>query len=168
MKKLFEIPIYAFNRKVLYKREEKVRQEVWNGHEGCPKENINAVAAAATYPACLWDYNHIVGFIRISVDTRDIMFDVFVPTPQRQRYLWWSKRKIFLYNSPVSGAHFHVNEKMTNESVQKRTAEMLQGVIKTHVRKRYFVDTEAFYNLNEQIDYLKITRREQPDAQTEI
>ena len=60
MKKLFEIPIYAFNRKVLYKREEKVRQEVWNGHEGCPKEHINAVAAAATYPACLWDYNHIV------------------------------------------------------------------------------------------------------------
>ena len=42
---------------------------------------------------------------------------------------------------------------MNNKEIQVRTAEMLQAVIKTHIPKNYFVDTEAFDNLNERVDY---------------
>lgn len=106
-----------------------------------------------TYPFRLWDYNHVVGYIRISIDGHDIIFDVFLPMPHCDRYYWKSKRKIFLYDISANGTHFYVADRMDNKEIQVRTAEMLQAVIKTHIPKNYFVDTEAFDNLNERVDY---------------
>lgn len=158
MKKIFEIPVYAFSRRMLCKKEGLFRRELWKGHETCSKEHMDALVALVTYPFRLWDYNHIVGYIRISTDGCDILFDIFLPTPQRERYRWRSGRKVFLYDISANGTHFYVNGKMTNTDIQERVAEMLQAAIKTHVPQKYFADTEAFDNLNRQLDYRKIMR----------
>ena len=113
----------------------------------------------ATYPYRLWDYNHIVGYIRISTEGRDIFFDVFLPESKCERYRWKSKRKRFLYNTSANGTHFYVNDRMTNEDIQVSTAEMFQSVIKNLIPKRYFTDTEAFNNLNGQLNYIEIMEK---------
>lgn len=118
-----------------------------------------AVEELATYPYRLWDYNHIVGYIRISTEGRDIFFDIFLSESKCERYRWRSKRKILLYDTSANGTHFYVNDRMTNEDIQVRTAEMLQSVIKTLIPKRYFTDTEAFNNLNGQLSYLEIMEK---------
>ena len=157
IKKLFEIPVYAFNRETLYKKQESFRQEFRKRYEEhYSKENMGVVETLTTYPFRLWDYNHIVGYIRISVDRRDILFNVFLSTPQQKRYLWRSKRKVLLYDIGANGTHFYINEKMTNDDIRVQTAKMLQYVIKAHIPRRYFADTEVFDNLNGQLNYLEI------------
>ena len=159
MKKLFEIPVYAVSRKELSRKVKLLRLKIRNEHERCSREHMIAVEELATYPYRLWDYNHIVGYIRISTEGRDIFFDVFLPESKRERYRWKSKRKILLYDTSANGTHFYVNDRMTNEDIQVRTAEMLQLVIKNLISKRYFTDTEAFNNLNGQLNYIEIMEK---------
>ncbi len=153
MTKLFEIPVYAFRRDTLYKRYKQRQAKLIKKHESVTGETMRRALEMDTYPFRLWDYNHVVGYIRISIDGHDIIFDVFFPMPHCDRYYWKSKRKIFLYDISANGTHFYVADRMDNKEIQVRTAEMLQAVIKTHIPKNYFVDTEAFDNLNERVDY---------------
>lgn len=159
MKKLFEIPVYAVSRKELSRKVKLLRLKIRNEHERCSREHMIAVEELATYSYRLWDYNHIVGYIRISTEGRDIFFDVFLPESKCERYRWKSKRKRFLYNTSANGTHFYVNDRMTNEDIQVSTAEMFQSVIKNLIPKRYFTDTEAFNNLNGQLNYIEIMEK---------
>ena len=56
---------------------------------------------------------------------------------------------------------------MRNEDIQDRIAAMLQSVIKTHIPKRYCVDTEAFDHLNRKLDYISVME-EATNEQNEI
>jgi hypothetical protein len=156
MIKLFEIPVYAMSREKLSRKCEQVCAKLRSEHVGCSEDHVNAIVALSVHPQRQWDYNHIVGYIKISANCQDIIFDVFLPTPQRERYLWQSGQKVFLYNISANGTHFYVSERMNNRAIQDRTAEMLCSVIKTHIPSRYYVDTEAFDHLNKHMDYRSI------------
>lgn len=167
MTKLFEIPVYAVNRKSLKVRTQELCKKIKNEHSNNSETHICDLADLMTYPYRLWDYNHIVGYIKISTNGRNILFDIFLPTPHKDRYHWRSGQKIFLYDISANGTHFYVNERMSNEDIQARTAEMLQSVIKTHIPKRYCADTEAFDFLNNKLDYIRVMEEAQ-NGQTEI
>lgn len=154
--KLFEIPVYAISRKNLIDRYRSFCAKLKNEHPSCSEEHMTSLVALMTYPYRLWDYNHIVGYIRISTNGRDILFDIFLPEPHKDRYHWRSEHKVFLYDISANGTHFYVSSKMCNDDIQVRAAETLQAIIETHIPKRYFVDTEAFYHLNPNLDYLGI------------
>lgn len=49
-----------------------------------------------------------------------------------------------------------MNESMCNEDIQYELADMLDSIIKEQVPKKYYVDRQAFDNINSKIDYLKI------------
>ena len=155
-KVIHEIPIYAMNKEELHRKYAKLVSTYRTEYSHSDKDTVNALIALASYPQRLWEYNHLVGFIRISVTSQDVLFDVFLPMPSRKRYIWTSGRKIFLFNVSANGTHFYVNETMPNCSIQTQVAEMLSGVIKEHVPARYYVDTATFENTNPVLDYRKI------------
>ena len=165
MMKLFEIPVYALSRMSLCERNQALRAKLNRKYSGNP--HINDLIDLETYPYRLWDYNHIVGYITISASGRDILFNIFLPTPHKDRYHWKSKSKTFLYDISANGTHFYVNENMRNEDIQDRIAAMLQSIIETHIPKRYCVDTEAFDHLNRKLDYMSVME-EAANGQDEI
>lgn len=45
---------------------------------------------------------------------------------------------------------------MSNHDIQCEIVNMLNSIIKEQVPKKYYVDRQAFDNINRKIDYLKI------------
>jgi len=152
--KLFELPIYAISKEALHKRYLEFDQQFRETSSSykSSEEVYKQCLGLATYPQRLWDYNHIVGYIRISLTQDDVLFDVFLPTPSIERYHWKSKEKHFMYNISANGTHFYTGGK-SNKEIRKMAENMLDGVIKDHIPPRYYVDRETFDNLNDQIDY---------------
>ena len=68
--------------------------------------------------------------------------------------------KTFVDNISANGAHFRLNDKMTNADIAAQNTELLNSVINNHIPKKYYVDTRAFLNLNDNIDYRKIFTEE--------
>lgn len=158
MKKLFDIPVYALSPDELNHR---VRQKIDNLNEyvaGTDQQTIDLIIDNETFPKRCWDYNHIVGYIRISATRQDIVFDLFLPRPAVERYIWYSPRKAFLYDVHANGTHFYTGNMKTNEGIRKATDEMLTWMIKDSLPKRYYVDRSGFDNLNRHLDYLGIIR----------
>ena len=158
MKKLFDIPIYALSPDELSRR---VKQKIDNLKEyaaGTDQQTMNLIIDNETFPKRYWDYNHIVGYIRISATRQDIVLDLFLPKPMVERYIWSSPRKAFLRDVHASGTHFYTGNMKTNEEIQKATDDMLTWMIKDALPKRYYVDRSGFDNLNRHLDYLGIIK----------
>lgn len=154
MRKIFEIPIYALNKNKLKTRVKKAKQLLRDSMPPALSEEKRRICEElCTYPQRMWNYNHIVGYISVSVAHYDIIFDIYLPTPTIERYDWHSKVKKFVYNISANGTHFYVYDHMTTEDIRLQTTEMLDSIIKTHIPKRYFVDREAFDTINPYLDY---------------
>ncbi|HCA30638.1 MAG TPA: hypothetical protein DEP23_14345 [Ruminococcaceae bacterium] len=152
--KLFELPIYAISSDTLKQKYQEFKrkfQKTYSTHKSVD-DVYKKCLDIETYPQRLWDYNHIVGYIRISLTQNDVLFDIFLPTPKIERYLWRSHKKHFLYNIYANGTHFYIGC-MNNEEIRTMAENMLDGVIKDHIPPRYYVDRESFDYLNNQIDY---------------
>ena len=166
MRKLFEIPIYAINRKTLREKYSKYVCKIEAIYKHCDAATKQYYIDAETYPQRTWDYNHIVGYIRILTKQQDVIFEIYLPY-QKERYSWKSKSKYFLYNIQANGTHFYVGEKRTNSDIQEQVTEMLNSIIKYRIPNRYFVDTEAFETLNGMIDYQRIIREDRENGENE-
>lgn len=158
MKKLFDIPIYALSPDELSR---KVKQKVDKLKEcaaGTDLQTMDLIIDAETFPKRCWDYNHIVGYIRISASQQNIVFDLFLPIPAAERYIWNSPRKTFLYDVNTNGTHFYTGNMKTNEEIRKAVGEMLAWMVKDFLPKRYLVDKSGFDNLNRYLDYQGIMK----------
>jgi hypothetical protein len=155
--KIIEIPIYALDKKTLRLRYDKyvevLRREVF---PNVNEDTFQRCLEVETYPKRIWDYNHIVGYIVIGYEFGDVVYKVYLPTPHKQRYIWKSSKKTFLYDIHANGTHFRIDKNMSTQDVQYEIKDMLNSVIKEHVPKKYYVDSQAFDNINDNIDYLKI------------
>ncbi len=108
MKKIFEIPIYAFKRNVLKQRYEKFELNFRNMLRDleASEETIRRCIDIESFPKRIWDYNHIVGFVVIGLEHGDIGFKVYLPWERKARYLWKSSKKVFLYDIYMQMEHF--------------------------------------------------------------
>lgn len=63
--KLFEIPIYALSKKKLkekvHQKEEKLREKIKD------EKTFQHIRESSILPFGSWEYNHVVGIIKISV-----------------------------------------------------------------------------------------------------
>ena len=75
---------------------------------------------------------------------------------KKQRYIRRTSKKTFLYDIHSNGAHFRVDGTMSSKDIQHEIMDMLNSIIKEHVPKKYYVDRQAFDNINSKIDYLEI------------
>ena len=158
MKKLFDIPIYAISPDELRQRVEKKVDKIKEYATGSDPQTLGLMVETETFPMRCWDYNHIVGYIRISATRQDVVFDLFLPKPMVERYIWYSPRKAFLRDVYASGTHFYTGNMKTNEEIRKATDDMLTWMIKDALPKRYYVDRSGFDNLNRHLDYLGIIK----------
>ena len=141
--KLFEIPIYALSKKKL---KEKVHQKEENLREKVKDEK-----------AFQWEYNHVVGIIKISVKNSSIIYEIYGQTPWGKRYCWYSSKRKALQNKQIIGTHFYIGDEQSNESIQNKVADyLLRGIVRDCIPSNYYVDVEAFLNVNKYIDYLDL------------
>jgi hypothetical protein len=109
----------------------------------------------------MWEYNQIVGYIRISLSKGAIWLDRYVPINSEKgfpsRFVYNSKQKFFMMESNVSGTHFPCG-KMDNCKIADEINNWLQTIIEItnkHSKSIYF-DLEQFYLLYKVIDYRKL------------
>lgn len=157
MHKIIEIPIYALDEKTLRLKYDKyvevLRREVWSNTK---EDTFQRCLEVEAYPERVWDYNHIVGYIAIGYEFGDVLYKVYLPTPKKQRYMWKSSKKTFLCDIHTNGTHFRIEKDMNNQKVQSEIKDMLNSVIEEHIPRKYYVDRQAFDNVNDNIDYLKV------------
>ena len=153
--KLFEIPIYALSKKKLkekvHQREESLRGKVKDEKTfQCIKEN-------SILPFGSWEYNHVVGVIKISVKNASVIYEIYGQTPWMKRYCWCTSKRKALQNKQIIGAHFYIGDEHSNENIQNKVNDyLLHGIIPEYIPSNYYVDVEAFFNVNKYIDYLDL------------
>ena len=158
MIKLFEIPVYALSRKSLSKRYCKVVETIEKEYLETDRDSFSKAIEILTYPQRLWDHNHVVGYIDIISDNKDVVFEIYLPYPKVERYHWNGKKRICLYNIMANGTHFFIDKNMSNSEIQIKISEMLNWIIKDIIPNRYYVDRTAFDAVYEHVDYLGIIK----------
>lgn len=156
--KLFEIPVYAFSPKQLTIHVEKKTQAIINEciSKKCPDNIIQQAIDLETYPQRSWSYNHIVGYIRISFEHGDIIFQAFVSEKNETYYQWTTSKKWFLKDSLATGYHFRITVDMTTAKIRERILEYLYEISRRYTAKGLYVDREAFDTIDLLIDYTRL------------
>ena len=156
MNKLFEIPIYALSEKTLFERYQNYSDICEKKNPHTDSDTCKRCIEIETFPQRLWQHNHVIGYIDISFDRQEVVFDVFLPYPEVKRYDWRSKRKIHVRNIGANGTHFYIDSRMKNSDIQMKITDMLNRVIADHIPKKYYIDRTAFDMLHEHTDYRSI------------
>lgn len=154
---LFEIPIYAMSEKEFNKRWNKKKAELYdmfiNG--GNTEKDAKLYVSDSCFPRCLWKYNQIIGYIRISVSRHDVWFDVYRSLDKI--YYATSKQKHFIEDMHANGTHFYVS-KQSDKEIKREIREMLKDIEKEHLRKSFYVDYSTFNNIFEYINIQEIMK----------
>lgn len=155
MKKIFEIPIYAFDKKELNRCIEKSRETFFRQFEYIEdKTSVEQAWKHHIYPQNNWDYNHLVGFIKIYKKQDDIFIDLFLS--DIKRYIWNTMKKKFVTNQFLNGMHFRAAG-LDNTDIRSELDKFLHEVIEHNIKnKSYYVDLAVYKNIKDMIDYQNI------------
>ena len=144
MLKIAEIPVYGITKSKHFQKTTNLDNRYGELTDDA-KAMINEIEPFRSY-----EYNHIVGVISIELSSHDVWFRIF-KMKRKSRYIWASKRKTFLYDIQSNDTHLHIS-KLDNVEIRTRIKEYVGFISKTHF-KTYFVDTEAFFNILDGIDF---------------
>lgn len=154
-KLLFEIPVYSMSEGVFSRRWEKVKtkmqeQFVSAGHtETEAKDFVNRY----TFPQCVWRYNQIVGYIRISVTSTDVVFTLFKSLDKR--YGFRDAKKHFVQDINMNGTHFYAAG-MSDVEIIEQIRVWLKEIKKTHLKSSFVLDYTSFENTVKFIPFREI------------
>lgn len=156
-KTLFEIPIYAMSEKEFNKRWDKKKSNLYNMFvsHGQTEENAKLFVSDSCFPRCIWEYNQIIGYIKISVSRSDVWFDVYCSLDNI--YYADSKRKHFIQDMHANGTHFYAADR-DNEYIKENILKWLKGIENDHLKKSFFVDYSTFNNIFEYVDIKQIMK----------
>lgn len=156
MKKIFDIPIYGVSPKKLDLRVKRYASDLQEIFKDVDEEIAATVINAEIFPARNFEYNHIAGYIRVSISKTDMLFDIFLPLPIPKRYVWKTTRKTLVQNIQANATHFYLGNLRTNEEISCKVTMMLDQIMFDHIPTRFYVDIESFLTINANLDYLKI------------
>lgn len=156
-KTLFEIPIYSMSEKEFNKRWKKRKDFLYdmfiNG--GNTESDAKLFVSDSCFPKCVWKYNQIIGFIRISVSRRDVWFDIYRSLDKI--YYANSKNKHFIRYTPTNDTHFYVSA-LIDEQIKQNIRKQLKSIEKYHLKKNFYVDYSTFNNIFEYVDIAQIMK----------
>lgn len=156
-KTLFEIPIYAMSKKEFTKRWDKQRKKMYNDFIsfGHTDESARQGISLCCFPRSVWEYNQIIGFIKISVSRRDVWFDIYRSLDKI--YYADSKNKHFIRYTPTNDTHFYVSN-FIDEQIKQNIRKQLKSIEKDHLKKSFYVDYSTFDNIFEYVDIAQIMK----------
>lgn len=151
-KTIFEIPIYSmskdkFEDKWKVKKETLYKAFIENGHAA---ESARCGVRNCFYPRWLWEYNQIVGYIKVSVTRYDVIFDLYCSMDRR--YMIDSKSRHYIEDWSISGAHFYIGEK-SNLEIREEIRIWLRDIHHKYLHERFYIDYSVFNNI---VDFLNI------------
>ena len=161
LRKIIEIPIYALSKTKLINRVETRIRTIRERLDGAGHDTIEQIINAELGDNRYWDYNHIVGYIVVGVTTQDIQILVYLPL-SLQKYSWKSSKKHFIEPTSPKGIHEYIGGGLSNIEIQGKISQLLTAVISEDVPKRYYVDTEVFYNIHKHLDYKALMKNAGP------
>lgn len=150
--------LFIFFDEDTFKQQYKSLVEGTESYANPSKFNIKngLTVAEIVNPKQHWEYNHIVNYIRISVDGSDILFDVFLSNAPEE-YCWWiDQKKYYFQNNDSPGLHFRFESLHSNEEIRQRIQEMLEDIMNRTIRKGYYVDTRAYDIVTQHLDYISM------------
>ena len=163
MNKLFDIPIYAIQKDVLDKRvnikKEKYIENYYKHNLQRDDNTLKKSLELITYPMCLWEYNHIIGYLQINVNSQDVIFELYLPMESPKRYYWNSKKKDFIVNQMSPNNHFYIGNK-SSEDIRNWITDYVEELCKRMKKRGYYVDLSAFDTVNKYIDYRSLIEEE--------
>lgn len=102
----------------------------------------------------------MVGIIKISVENSSIIYELYGQTPWVKRYYWYTSKRKALRRRQIIGTHFYIGDERSNENIQNKVADyLLHSIVRDYIPSNYYVDTEAFLNVNKYIDYLDLVEK---------
>lgn len=157
MKTLFEIPIYAMSKKEFNKRWDKQREKMYNNFIslGNTDEKAQIYISRFCFPYSIWEYNQIIGFIKISVSGREVCFNLYCSSDKI--YHAHSKNKHFIQYEPTNSTHFYVSD-LIDEKIKQNIRKQLKSIEKDKLKKKFYVDYSTFDNIFEYVDIAQIMK----------
>ncbi len=158
---LFEIPIY--------KSSEKTHRDKWQTlltksailYRNTKEEQKKYISDMLSFkhPSNLWEYNQIIGYIKIYLWHNDMHFGLYLCN--KKRFSFNSCKKDFIEDVTPSGSHFFIDSNFSNENIIDNMNEELDLLIKYEIKKDWYVDLKIYNILHKEIDYIKIIQEHQ-------
>ena len=154
---IIEIPIYSMPRNEFNRRWDNWKKKWYErseqmGHSAEETEEVVMMIMNGQYPRNVWKYNQIVGFIEISIGSRDVSFNVQKTLDKRMIAV--SKTKHFIQDLSTNGMHFPIN-KMSNEEILSKIEEYL-NTLQNNLSGKMCLYLDTFNTVKRHIDYLGI------------
>ena len=159
MKKLFSIPIYSCKRekfekdhdRLVYNRSKDFREAAEYSGKYTEEEAIEKYKKYVIPK--IWEYNQIIGFIKVFIHEHSIWFDLYLPSDKKINR--FAKTKHFVSLNIPNGCHFSLMG--NNDEIRSEMSVFLNMAIDS-VPKKYYVDKTEFELLNKIIDYSKLPK----------
>ena len=109
MKKLFDIPIYGLSPLKLDDHVSRFVAKLKSQLLHLEEDTFSCIKDIETFPMRSWNYNHIVGYIRVEMSDTDMLFDVFYQYPFLKDTTGVQNGK-FVYRISVQTEHIFILE----------------------------------------------------------
>lgn len=153
-KMIYEIPIYSMPKKEFKRRWDKWKhkwyeQSIQMGRSQEEAGKVSNTIIEGRYPQNVWEYNQIVGFVEISISSRDISFNVQKTLDTGIHAI--GKRKHYIQNMMTNGMHFRYKN-MTNEEIVIEIDGYLDS-IERGLNKPFCLYCDTYNNIKGCIDF---------------
>jgi len=156
--RIIEIPIYGVSRENYKKRWDKIRDNyiAYLIKQGEDIESAQEICQYSQYEyRPNWDYNHIIGFIRVNLMRRGLVVSLYLASTKRYRIDGMTRHNLlqqYFHNEDVC---YEIKSSDTNEQIIEELRNIINFMISVDVPKRYYIDFTAF---DDMINYLDIKR----------
>lgn len=152
---LCDIPIYPISKENYNKKVDSKREGLYNYFIERQNEDkfSREQSKRLMLPFVNWKYNEMIGYIEVSINKNDVVFNLYLSDIERYKY--FSCKKHYINFVPTCGLHFYSGNK--NDKEIKDEIKMYVEMIKNDVicRKSTYLDTTILKNIFEYVDIRK-------------
>lgn len=153
-KVIFELPIYSCSQKDFDKYwEQKEDATIKDAKLSGSSDDIIQCIILQFSPKNIWKYNQIIGYITVSINSHDVLFDLYLALDKKTYKN--STTKHFIQNVAPNATHFYIENK-TDAEIKNEIESQIDFIRANHLKSNYYIDDTIIKNLLPYIDIRKI------------